>query len=172
MSDWLKQLAKLAPTAATLLGGPFAGMAVAAIGDALGISEPTQAKIENAFKSGQLNGDQLVAVKLAEQQLTLKLEELGVKREEIAALDRDSAREMQKSTRSKMPATLTLIVTIGFFGTLAALFAMPELKESAPLMIMLGQLSAAWAACIAFYVGTTAGSKDKTELLAQSPPSK
>ena len=42
ISDVLK---KLAPTAATLLAGPFAGMAVEAIGNALGMDEPTQEKI-------------------------------------------------------------------------------------------------------------------------------
>jgi hypothetical protein len=95
---------------------------------------------------------------------SLRLEEL------IAAADRDSARNMQMTTRSYMPAVLTVLVTTGFFGTLAALFNMPELKESAPMMIMLGQLSAALAACIAFWLGTTSNSQNKTNIIAHSAP--
>lgn len=165
-------LGKLAPTVATLLSGPFAGMAIEALGSALGVSEPTKRKIEDAITAGNLTGDQLAAVKLAEQQMVIRLEELGVRRDELAYADAAGARAMQMTTQSKMPAILTTIITVGFFGTLGTMFYMPEVKDSAPLMIMLGQLSAGWAAAIAFYFGTTSGSKAKTDLLAQSAPVK
>ena len=170
--DWRAFLGKLAPTAATLLAGPFAGMAVTAIGDALGVSEPTQEKIATALKSGQLSGDQLVAVKLAEQNLALKLEEIGVQREALIVEDRQGARAMQIATRSPVPAILTLITTVGFLGILTLMIFKPDVKESAPLMIMLGQLSAGWAAALAFWFGTTSNSQSKTNLLAQSSPVK
>lgn len=169
MNDFLK---KIAPTAAALLLGPFAGMAVQALGDALGIDEPSQRKIEAAFKSGTLNGDQLAAIKLAEQQLVLKLEELGVKREEIEAADRASARGMQVATRSPVPAALSIMITVGFFGVLAAMFKYPEIKESAPLMIMLGALGAEFGAVCKFWLGGNAGSDRTKELLAQASPIK
>lgn len=170
--DWRNVLAKIAPTAATLLVGPFAGMAVQALGEALGIDNPTQEKIAQAFQSGQLSGDQLVAVKLAEQTLALKLEELGVKREEIAASDRGSARAMQTATRSNMPAVLSIMVTVGFFAVLGAMFKYPEIKESAPLMIMLGALGAEFGAVCKFWLGGNAGSDRTKELLAQAQPIK
>lgn len=172
MMDWKNVLGKIAPTAASLLMGPFAGMAVEALGEALGLDNPTQEKIAQAFKSGQLSGDQFVAVKLAEQRLALKLEELGVKREEIDASDRASARGMQMATRSKMPAALTTMITVGFFGVLAAMFKFPEIKESAPLMIMLGALGAEFGAACKFWLGGNAGSDRTKELLAQAQPIK
>jgi hypothetical protein len=147
-------------------------MAVEALGSALGVPEPTKRKIEDAIAAGNLTGDQLAAIKLAEQQMVIRLEELGVRRDELAYADAAGARSMQMATQSKMPAVLTMIITIGFFGTLGTMFYMPEVKDSAPLMIMLGQLSAGWAAAIAFYFGTTSGSKAKTDLLAQSAPVK
>lgn len=163
-------LKKVGPTLAALLGGPFAGMAVEAIGLALNVPEPTLAKVEKALTSGNLNGDQLAAIKLAEQQVAIRLEELGVRREELVIEDRKSARDMQIATRSSVPAVLTYIITLGFFSILGAMFYFPAVKESAPLMIMLGSLGTAWTGACAFWFGTTANSQNKTNLLAQSSP--
>lgn len=169
--DWKNALAKLAPTAATLLAGPFAGMAVSALGDALGIAEPTQEKIAVAFKSGQLNGEQLVAVKLAEQNLALKLEELGVKREELDVENTKSARAMQVATGSWVPGVLALFVTTGFFGILGWMLH-HSLTPSEPLLVMLGSLGTAWTAIVGFYFGSSHGSMVKSTLLANSAPAK
>ena len=60
----------IAPTAATLIGGPFAGLAVKFLGPALGLSGDATASTEGAVKAigdalmkGQLTGDQIVALK-------------------------------------------------------------------------------------------------------------
>ena len=175
MSDfnWKSVLGKLAPTAASLLLGPFAGMAVSALGDALGIDEPTQAKIETAFKSNALTAEQLMAVKLAEQNLALKLEELGVKREDIAASDRNSARtnNVAGGTQNKLffLSVLLLGTTLGcevwvlFNGYPAHI---PEIVVGR----ILGLMDSIAAAVLAYWFGTTAGSADKTHLLANSTP--
>lgn len=164
--NWIDALKKLAPTAAALLAGPFAGMAVQALGEALGIGEPTQEKIAQAFKNGQLSGDQLVAVKLAEQNLALKLEELGVRREEIDATDRASARQMQIATGSWVPGVLAIAVTVGFFSILSWMLS-ADIKPSEPLLVMLGSLGTAWGSIVAYYFGSSHGSLQKSTLLAQ-----
>ncbi|MCR4284932.1 MAG: hypothetical protein NUV97_02710, partial [archaeon] len=64
--NWKETLGKLAPTAATLLGGPFAGLAVGAISKALGMEGSTVAQIQTAITNTQLTGDQIVALKQAE----------------------------------------------------------------------------------------------------------
>ena len=166
MSDWKDALSKIAPIAASVLGGPWAGIALEVVGQALNIEKPTVDKIESAFRSGNLNADQLVALKQAELAISLKLEELGVKKEELILADRADARAMQAQTKSRMPEILTVMVTIGFFGALAALFERPELKESGPVMFMVGQLAGAWASCLAFWVGTTSSSATKTNIIA------
>ena len=79
---------------------------------------------------------------------------------------------MQIATHSKMPAILTILVTIGFFGVLGTLLAKPELKANEIVLVMVGQLSAVWGACVAFYVSTTYSSANKNQLLAQSAPPK
>ena len=162
ISDVLK---KLAPTAATLLAGPFAGMAVEAIGNALGMDEPTQEKITSAFKEGKLTGDQLAAVKLAEQKLALSLEELGVKREELELADNKSARDMQIATQSRVPGLLAFTVTLGFFGILIGML-FSDVKPSEPLLVMLGSLGTSWTAVVGFYFGSSHGSRVNQQIVA------
>jgi len=61
--DWLKQIA---PTIATALGGPLAGMAVSAISKAVGV-EPDQ--VQDMIANNKLSAEQIAQVKLAEIEL-------------------------------------------------------------------------------------------------------
>lgn len=167
--DFLKTLA---PTVASALLGPLGGVAVAAIGQIIGISEPTQDKITKAIQLGQLTPEQIGEIKKLELQYQENEKERGFRYEELAFKDRDSARAMQTNTKSHVPAVLTYLLTVGFFGVLYMMFKNPEMKESAPLMIMLGSLGTAWTGACAFWFGTTHGSSLKNELLANSTPHK
>jgi len=158
----------IAPTIATALAGPVGGLAVEVLGKALGIEKPTQDAIEEAFKGGSLTGDQIIAAKQAEQAFTVKLRELDIDLEKIHAGDRDSARKMQADTRSKIPAVLAILVTIGFFGILVGMLT-GHLKtsNSEALLVMLGALGTAWGAIIQFFFGSSAGSQNKDAMLAK-----
>lgn len=164
--DWSTTLRALAPTVASALLGPLGGIAVAAIGNAIGIAAPTQDKIAKAFTSGQLTPEALEKIKLLELQFQNDEAERGFKYAELEFKDVDSARQMQIATQSKMPALLTIMVTVGFFGILSLMFFHPELRGNEIVMVMVGQLSAVWAGCVAFYTGTTFGSANKNALLA------
>lgn len=163
---WQDTLKTLAPTVATALGGPLAGAAVTALGSVFGISEPTSDKIAKLFVDGQVSADNLAAIRKLELDYQNQEKERGFKYSELAFKDVDSARQMQILTHSKMPAVLTVLVTVGFFGILSLLFFHPELKGNEIVMVMVGQLSAVWAVCVAFYTGTTYGSANKNALLA------
>lgn len=164
--DWQDVLKTVAPTVAAALLGPMGGIAVAAIGSAIGIDAPTQDKIAKAFTAGQLTPDALEKIKLLELDYQNQERERGFKYAELAFKDVDSARAMQIAIHSKMPAVLTVLVTVGFFGILSLLFFHPELKGNEIVMVMVGQLSAVWAGCVAFYTGTTYGSANKNAMLA------
>jgi hypothetical protein len=163
--DWKATLKKLAPTAVTLLAGPWAGMAVKYLGDALNIDEPTQEKIAQAFQSQQLNGDQLVAVKNAEHALALKLEELGVERDKLDVENTKDARNMQIATRSLIPGALAFLITFGFFGILGWMLSDASIKPSEALLIMLGALATAWGSVVNYFFGSSQGSRDKTAMI-------
>jgi len=63
---WLDTVKKLAPTVASALGGPAAGIAITALGELFGISEPTQDKIKDFVESGKLSADHIFELKRLE----------------------------------------------------------------------------------------------------------
>jgi hypothetical protein len=163
--DWLKTIA---PTIATALGGPLAGLAVDAISKAIGIDpKDVQATID----SGKLSAEQIMSIKQAEIAMAARAQEMGLDFAKLGNEDRKSAREMQAETRSYIPAVLAVSVTIGFFGILIGMMT-ETFKASDALMLMLGSLGTAWTGIIAFYFGSSAGSQAKDDLLHQSTPTK
>jgi hypothetical protein len=172
MMDWMSTLKTIAPTVASAFLGPLGGVAVAAVGNLLGVSEATQDKIASAIQSGQLTPEQIGKLKELELQYQENEKERGFKYSELEFKDRDSARTMQVATRSTTPTVLTYLVTAGFFGILGWMLYDDSVVNSPPLLIMLGTLGTAWTACVSFWVGTTNNSQHKDILLANSTPVK
>ena len=173
MDDWKKLLGTVAPLVGTALGGPLGGVAASFVADKLGLSDKTVAAVTDAIKDGKLTPEQVSQLKMAEIdfQKFLKTNEIDLER--VHAADRDSARKMLMSTSSYVPAALTFIVTFGYFTVLIGMMLkMFEVADSQVMLIMLGQLGTAWGVCIAFWMGTTKNSADKTNLLANSAPAK
>lgn len=166
--EWLKQIA---PTVASALLGPLAGMAVAAVSKALSIDPET---VSGVIQSGKLDADQVAGLQMAEMELKLQAQKMGLDFEALAVQDRGSARNMQMVTSSIIPPFLAITVTLGFFGilTLIGLDYIVSPADSAPLMIMLGSLGTAWTGIIAFYFGSSSSSQSKDKLLFHSAPSK
>ena len=165
MNEFLKTLAPLLGTA---FGGPLGGAAATFLADKLGLDSRTVEAVTEALSSGNLTPVQIENIKIAEIEFQKFCKTNQIDVEKVHAADRDSARNMQISSRSPVPAALTYLLTLGFFGVLAAMFTWPEVKESAPLMIMLGSLGTAWSGACAFWFGTTSGSQNKNEMLAKA----
>jgi hypothetical protein len=163
--DWLKTIA---PTIATALGGPLAGLAIEAVSKAIGI-DPQDVKA--TISEGKLTADQIMLLKQAEIEMAARAQEMGLDFAKLNVEDRKSAREMQAETRSYIPAVLAISVTMGFFGILVGMMT-ETFKTSDALMLMLGSLGTAWTGIIAFYFGSSAGSQAKDDLLHQSTPTK
>jgi len=170
MNDWLKTLV---PMIGTALGGPLGGAAASFIADKLGLDSKEVKAVSEVLNSGKLTPEQISSLKLAEIEFQKFLEANKIKLEEIAANDRNSARELLKTTRSYVPATLTFVITAGYFVTLIGMMTKYfTVADSQVMLIMLGQLGTAWGVAIAFWFVTTSGSKDKTDILANSQPAK
>lgn len=173
--DWMSLVKTVAPWIASAIGGPMGGMAVEAAASALGISEKTTDAVKQALSG--VTPEQMLALKQADQAFALQMQALGFKQladlEAIAAGDRASARDLQKATRSWVPAALSGGVTLGYFTILIGLMSgQLKVEDSQAMLLMLGSLTTAWGVVMAFWFGTTADSGRKTELLAQSAPVK
>lgn len=162
--DWLKTIA---PTIATAMGGPLAGMAVDAIGNALGMKDATKEQVKDLLASGTLTSDQMASIKQADASLKVRMKELEIDMEKVHAGDRNSAREMAARTGDVWtPRIMALVVFIVWGAVNYKLFNgtingdMRELVARA-----LGTLDAVLMAVIYYYYGSSSSSAAKTEAL-------
>jgi len=164
--DWKSVVRTVAPGLATALGGPLAGVAASALSDALlGRPDGSEADISQAMAVG--GADALVKIKAAEQAFQVRMRELDIDLERIHQADRDGARKREAASGDTWtPRLLAIGITCGFFGVLSWLLAQgkPETGGDA-LLVMLGALGGAWASVVAYYFGSSAGSREKTALL-------
>jgi heme A synthase len=176
--DWLALVKTVAPWIGTAIAGPagpLVGMAVSAAADALGLSEKTVEAVKAAVSGA--TPEMLQAMKRADQDFALRMQEIGFKNiadlEAIAAADRDSARKMQISAPSWVPAALSVTVTIGYFVVLIGMMTRTlQLNDSQVMLMMLGSLTTAWGVVLAYWFGTTRESNRKSDMLAQATPVK
>lgn len=170
--DFVSVIKTVAPWIGTALGGPLGGLAIEAATQALGVSEKTAEGLKNAIAG--VSADQMLALKKADQDFAVRMQELGFKNQaDLAAIeagDRASARDMQKSNRSRIPATLSIIVTSGFFSLLAGMMlGYLKVSDSQALLLLLGSLTTSFGMVMSFWFGTSNSSANKTELLAKAP---
>jgi len=164
--NWLEQIA---PTIATCLGGPLAGLAVTAISKVIGILPE---EVKDVIDNGKLTADQIALIRQEEIRFKQQTLEMGLNFEKLDVEDRKSARDMQATTRSRTPDILSGVITIGFFGILIAMLMGYPSKDSQPLLIMLGSLGTAWISVVAFWFGSTNSSQKKDVMLYNSTPTK
>ena len=160
-------LSQVAPSIATALGGPLAGVAVRTLSNALfGHEDASEQQVSEALATA--TPDQLAAVKKIDADFKVQMKALDIDLERIAAGDRDSARQMQRETRDWTPKVLAFFITFGFFGALVwiLIFGIPKTGTEV-LLMMLGSLSTSWTGVVQFYYGSSAGSKAKTDALTK-----
>lgn len=172
MFDWKELVKGVAPVIGGAFGGPFGGVAVKFMADAL-LGESTEGKtpeeleamVEDAMKA---NSPELLAkLKQIDSDFKIKMKELGISESKLGFDDVKDARDRNVKLNDYTPAILAYLVTFGFFGVLAVfMFAkIPEASETV-LNIMLGSLGTAWTSIIGFYFGSSRSSEVKSILLS------
>ena len=170
MDALLNLVRTVAPSLASAVGGPLAGMAVRTISEVLlGKPDGTEAELEQA--AAQATPEQLLALKKAEQDFAVKMRELDIDLERIANADRDSARNREIKTKDWMPRILAFIVVGGFMLTVFMVLAGYVEGMRDPLMAttvgtLIGFVSAKCEQVVAYYFGSSAGSKAKDEAMS------
>lgn len=167
MDALLNLVRTVAPTLASAVGGPLAGMATRAISDAL-LGKPDGAEAELVEAAAKATPEQLLALKQAEQDFAVRMRELDIDIERLSNEDRASARDREVRTGDWTPRVLAAAVTLGFFGVLFWMIAygLPENGGEA-MLVMLGTLGTAWGAIVSYYFGSSAGSREKNDTISK-----
>lgn len=163
-------VAKFAPLAGTLLGGP-AGPAIGAlISSALGSENTPEAVMQSLA-----NPESILKLKELESNerkhlLEMQVEELkttnayNLEKLKVETGDTQNARVENK--QSIMPAVVTVLLTIICAGLLYAILKFELADGNKELAFTLfGTCFALWGQCINYWVGTTRSSAEKTSLL-------
>ena len=169
MESLLNLVRTVAPSIASAVGGPLAGMATRAISEAL-LGKPDGSEQELMEAASKATPEQLLALKQAENEFTVKMRELDIDLERMANQDRNSAREREVKTGDWMPRVLAFVIVAGFMLTvfLVLMGYVDGMKD--PLMAttvgtLIGFVSAKCEQVVAYYFGSSAGSKAKDEAM-------
>lgn len=169
--DFLKAaggiLATLAPTVASVMGGPLAGMATSAIISSFGLApEATKDDVLRAIAGA--TPEQMLKLKEIESQLILELKRLDVDLEKVDAGDRDSARKREIATQDYTPRIIATLVVSAWIAIQYFIFAghiiEPVMRDFA--MRALGTMDAALTMVLAYYYGSSSGSRNKDAQIA------
>jgi len=167
MTDFFKQaggiLAALAPTVASVLGGPLAGMATTAIIGALGLA-PDASKEQVMQAIAGATPEQLIKLKEVEAQLILDLKKLDVDLEKVSADNTRDARAREVATKDWTPRVLAFSIMALYIGVQAYIlgYVVPEASVNI-VMRSLGTLDAAVGLVLGYYFGSSVGSANKTD---------
>ena len=155
MSGWKSVIASVAPTVATALGGPMAGLAIKSISNKiLDKDDATTAEITAALQSPE----NLVKMKDLELDFKKQMKELDINLEKIGADDRNSARLLATNTGTTPQVVISTVFIGGFFGALWVLFSgQVELSDSMENLafMLLGVLASGVTMILKFWFGGT-----------------
>ena len=184
--DLKTALATIAPTIATMLGGPLAGSAVAALEGALGLAPGSGADAITKVVQTGMTPETIAAVRKADQEHTEKLRQMDIDvlklnadheaaLAQIDAGDRDSARKREIAIGGWTTPVLAWVVvgsSIALGGAVVAGFVTKDPTQATLVGTVLGYVFSEAKQVLAYHFGSSAGSARKDELLANSTPTK
>lgn len=169
--DLQNVIAKDAPAIGTMLGGPLGGLAGAILGQVLGVPVDPKA-VNDAVTSGD---PEVVKAKLAAAD---KQGELELERYKLSLADVQSARDQtvklatsgtSAGTNIAYGAPLVSFIVVTGFVVLSFLAMKPEyagIQDKSVILYLLGSWNSMAAAVVAYWIGSSAGSSDKSNQVA------
>ena len=165
--DWKGIVGKFAPTVATALGSPLAGIAIKTVVDALGIKgEPSSYESQIQERLTNATSEDLIKLKDCEANFKLELKRLEIKETDLFLSDVQNARENTKGQHE--PFTIFLILSV--IAVTGGWYLVENIREMdvstvAIIMGVYGQVVGKWMDSISYFVGTSKSSKDKNSML-------
>lgn len=152
------------PLVATALGSPLSGIALSLLGNAFGSTSKNPEEILKLIKD---DPDFEMRIKKLEYDHIEELARISSDDYKTEVDDRKDARSKEKETNDHTPAILAYILTIGVFAALFYLFVDEVPSQNKELIIsILSAMMTVWVAAMAYYHGSSVGSRNKEKILA------
>jgi len=171
--DWKDVIGAVAPTIATALGGPLAGAAVKTLSNVLlGHDKGSENDLSAAI--GMASPEMLAKIKQAESDFQVRMRELDIDVDRIAAADRDSARKRESASRdSWTPRIIGGMTLMAFIWSVWAVLSGYVQGLTDPSIVgiigtLIGYVSAKADQVVSYYFGSSSGSKDKTAAMSDA----
>lgn len=178
--DLKAAIGTIAPTLATMLGGPLAGTAVAALEGVFGLAPGAGAEAVTAAAAAGMTPEQVAAVRAADQTHAERLKQMDIDVAKMntdfqAAMvtadnvDRASAREREIKVGGWTVPSMAWLVLAGSLALTAAVVTGNVTKDPALATIVGTALGSMWAEAkqvLAYYFGSSAGSQAKDVTIA------
>lgn len=161
-SDIASQIGKFAPLVGTAVGGPGGAALGTMLANALGVDDDPVA-VQTVLATDPEAGVKLKQFQLENEQ---HIRDLAFKTLDVELKDKQNARKEHK--HSKMPATICIALTIMVAVGAYLLFTLniPEGNREIAYLLF-GTTLAKWGDSIAYWVGTTRSSAEKTQKLGK-----
>lgn len=179
-SDVKPYIAKFAPMLGGALGGPVGLAAGSIIGNILGVKDAKPEDVVAAIKNGTLTGEQILALKRADQEFALKMKELDInsvqEMEALMVADRKSARDRQVALKDNTPTILSYLCLAVWFVMNSFLMVMAYKSKTIPSDMatligrVLGTMDALLGMAFTFFLGANHLDARTREMLFGSTP--
>lgn len=168
--DWKRLVRTLAPAAATAFGTPAMGLAVSALSNAIfGREDASADEVATAIAGGNLTGEQIQAIRAADNEFKLKMQALNI---DLAKLEADTelayledvqnARARQVATKDPTPQIILAVLFVLWSATFAAFYLLPLPADDfvrALVVRAYATVETGLTGAIAYFIGSSRGSK-------------
>lgn len=179
--DLAKMLETVAPTLASMLGGPLAGTAVTAIEGAFGLQPGSGVEgITQAIQTTGMTPEIIASMRAADQkhEEALRAADIDVQKLNAAhdeamyteeVTDRGSARDREvKLPNDRTARNLAYFVVLAGVGMIAWILSGWSKADSVVAGTLIGYMVSEMKSVLSYYFGSSAGSASKEKLLAQA----
>jgi len=170
--DWKETLSAIAPTLATALGGPMAGMAANMALKALGVEDDEEQERQLKLAVRNASPETLAKLQEAERAFLVEMERLGIERVKLTHQDRADARAREAKVGGWSNSVLAGTVIIGFFATVGYVLVGDVTlsgEQGALIGTLIGYVSAKADMICSYYFGSSSGQDRNLELMAGRP---
>lgn len=178
--DWKSVVKTVAPWLGNAIGGPLGGVAMRKLaGAVLGDEDASEDQLAEAI--AKATPEQLLAIKNADHEFEKSMRELGIKEQALYVDDTRNARETHKGDPAvfrlgiAVLVTFALVMGVALYGAYEILTGGMQIKEVGMVAAVFGLIGTivGYVAgnaqqVVAFFFGSSAGSKQKTEAMAAS----